>query len=171
MDDSGRVNEAIKEAQQRGIIFDVGHGVGSFTFDVAYKALSQGFYPGNISSDLHFYSIQGPVPDFLNVLTKFLYLGMSLDEVVRLSTETAVQTMGLDGKLGTLEIGAEGDATVMRLEEGQFVLTDSMGVSVESGKRLAHLCTIRGGHVYRPWLGALQTAEPTQNVSWRQILQ
>lgn len=170
LDDSGRVLESIQEAQQRGIIFDVGHGAGSFTFDVAYKALSQGFHPGNISSDLHFYSIQGAVPDFLAVLTKFMYLGMSLDEVVRLTTKTAAETMGLDGKLGTLKVGAEGDATVMRLEEGRFALTDSAGVTVESEQRLAHVCTIRCGQVYRAWLGAPQTVEPVQGISWNQLL-
>ncbi len=153
LDDAGRVIDGIIEAQKRGIIFDIGHGAGSFSFDVAEKALAQGFYPGNISSDLHVYNIEGPVYDQVTTLSKFLHLGMSLDDVIRLSTETTARTMGLGGKLGTLKVGAEGDATILRLNEGQFTLTDSYGATVEARQKLGHETTIKGGRVYKPWLG------------------
>ena len=153
LDDSGRVLEGIREAQARGIVFDIGHGGGSFSFDTAEKALSQGLFPGNISSDLHIYNIEGPVFDQITTLSKFVHLGMSLEEVIRLSTEATAGTMGVSDRLGTLKVGAEGDVTVMRLDEGQFTFTDSLGVSVEGRQRLTHVRTVRGGKIYRPWLG------------------
>ncbi|MDP6301575.1 MAG: amidohydrolase/deacetylase family metallohydrolase, partial [SAR202 cluster bacterium] len=106
LDDSGRILPGIVEAQNRGVVFDIGHGAGSFSFDVAEKALSQGFFPDNISSDLHAFNIEGPVFDQVAVLSKFLWLGMSLDEVIGLSTQATARTMGLDDGLGTLRVGA-----------------------------------------------------------------
>ncbi|MCH8826975.1 MAG: amidohydrolase/deacetylase family metallohydrolase [Chloroflexi bacterium] len=152
LDDSGKVIDGFVEARDRGVIFDIGHGRGSFSFDVAEKALSQGFYPGNISSDLHVYNIEGPVHDQLTTLSKFLHLGLSLEEVIRLSTETTAKAMGLGDRLGTLRAGAEADVTLMRLEEGHFPFEDSLGVKAEGTQRLTHALTIRGGKVYRPWL-------------------
>ena len=154
LDDSGRVIDGIREAQRRGVVLDVGHGAGSFSFDVAEKALSQGLYPGNISSDLHFYNIEGPVFDQVTTLSKFLHLGLPIDEVVRLSTETTARAISTDGRLGTLKVGAEGDLTVLRLDEGRFTMTDSVEVTVESRQRLVHVKTVTGGHIYRPWLGS-----------------
>lgn len=153
LDDAGRVIDGIVESQKRGIIFDIGHGAGSFSFDVAEKALAQGFYPGNISSDLHAYNIEGPVHDQVTTLSKFLHLGLSLDNVIRLSTETTARTMGLANKLGTLKVGAEGDVTILRLDEGRFALTDSYGATVEARQKLGHVNTVKGGRLYRPWLG------------------
>lgn len=152
LDDSGHVLDGIREAQRRGVIFDVGHGRGSFSFDVAEKALSQGFSPGNISSDLHFYNVEGPVFDQVTTLSKFLHLGMPLEEVIRLSTETTARAMGVHGRLGSLKRGVTGDVTLMRLEEGAFRLTDALDVSVTAGRRLTHVATVRGGRLYRPWL-------------------
>ena len=110
--------------------------------------------------DLHFYSIRTTVPDHLSVLSKFMYLGLSLDEVIRLSTESAARILGLGDRLGTLRVGAEGEATVMQLQEGRFTFTDTVGVSVEARQKLAPVHTVRAGRVYRPWLGALQTVGP-----------
>jgi dihydroorotase len=152
LDGSGRVFDGLKEAQRRGVIFDIGHGAGSFSFGVAEKALADGFFPGNISSDLHVYNVEGPVFDQVTTISKFLHLGMSLEDVIRLSTATTAQAMGLGDKLGALKVGAEGDVTLMRLEEGDFTLTDSMKVSVQAKQRLTHVRTIRAGRVYKPWL-------------------
>ena len=151
LDDAGRVLDGIKEAESRGVIFDIGHGQGSFSFDVAEKALAQGFYPGNISSDLHVYNIEGPVFDQVTTLSKFFHLGMSLEEVILRSTSSAATAMGLE-RLGTLKVGAEGDVTIMRLEEGRFTFSDSMGVDCEARQRLTHVRTVRAGKFYRPWL-------------------
>ena len=82
----------------------------------------------------------------------FLHLGLSLYEVVRLSTEATARTMGMADRLGTLKVGAEGDATMLRLDQGRFKLTDSMGVSVQANEALAHVKTVRAGRVHRPYL-------------------
>ena len=152
LDDIGRVKPGIKEAQTRGVVFDVGHGAGSFAFDTAEKALADGFRPDNISSDLHIYNVEGPVHDQVSVLSKFMCLGLSLDDVIRLSTESASKVLGSTDALGTLRVGAEGDVTLMRREEGDFTFTDSVGVSVQGRERLSHVLTVKDGRVYRPWL-------------------
>ena len=151
LDATGRVKDVIKEAEQRGVVFDVGHGAGSFAFETAEKALTDGFPPGNISSDLHVYNVRGPVFDHVSVLSKFLHLGMSLYDVIRLSTETTAAVIGIGEKLGTLKMGAEGDVTLLRQEEGDFTFTDAMGVSVKARQRLSHVLTIRRGRVYEPF--------------------
>ena len=151
LDSSGRVLETLRDAQRRGIVFDIGHGMGSFSFRVAEQALAQDFIPGTISTDLHAYSVEGPVYDQLNVLSKFLHLGLSLEEVIRLSTEAPARVMGLAGRVGTLKAGAEGDAALLRLDEGRFPLTDTMGVTVEARRKLSHVSTVRRGRLYRPY--------------------
>jgi dihydroorotase len=152
LDDAGRVIDRFREDQQRGVIFDIGHGSGSFSFDVAEKAMSQDFFPDNISSDLYNSNVEGPVFDLVTTLSKFLWLGMSLYEVIRLSTETAAQIMGLEGRLGTLKVGAEGDVAILRLDEGKFTLTDANRVSVKACQKLNHVRTVKKGRIYRPWL-------------------
>ena len=152
LDDAGRVIDGVREATERGVVLDIGHGAGAFSFDTAEKALAQGLPPGNISSDLHQGNFDGPVFDQLTVLSKFLWLGMDLDDVIRLSTQTTAEVMGLGDRLGTLRVGAEGDATVMRLDEGRFTLTDSFSRSVTANQKLTHVRTIKAGRVYSPWL-------------------
>lgn len=152
LDDAGKVKDAFPEHQLRGIVFDIGHGAGSFSFEVAEKAMADGFNPGNISSDLHFYNIEGPVFDQVTTISKFMWLGMSLFDVIRLTTSETAKTMGLDDRLGTLKVGAVGDATILRLDEGKFTFTDSYGKSVTSRQKLNHVKTIKDGRVYKPWL-------------------
>jgi dihydroorotase len=88
----------------------------------------------------------------VTTLSKFLWLGMSLYEVIRLSTETAAQIMGLEDRLGTLKVGAEGDVAILRLDEGKFTLTDANRVSVEACQKLNHVRTVKRGRIYRSWL-------------------
>ena len=76
LDDAGNVKDAFREHQRRGIVFDVGHGAGSFSFDVGERAMADGFRPGNISSDLHLYNVEGPVFDQVTTLSKLMWLGM-----------------------------------------------------------------------------------------------
>ena len=157
LDGSGRVLDGIKDAQRRGIIFDIGHGAGSFSFATAEKALADGFEPGCISSDLHIYNIEGPVFDQLTTMSKFLHLGMPLGDVVRLSTQAPAAAMGLSESLGTLKRGAAADVTIVSMDEGRYDLTDSEGVTVEASRSLKHVRTIRDGRVYRPWSGRSPT--------------
>ena len=165
IDGSGRVREGFKEAASRGVVFDVGHGGGGFSFINAERAMADGLPPGNISTDLHQGSIDGPVYDMTTTMTKFMHLGMSVDEVVRLTTQSTAEIMGMEDRLGTLAVGAEGDAALLRLAEGRFPLVDRMGgsltfhdqkwappVRVEATQRLEHVDTVRGGRLYRPWL-------------------
>ena len=122
----------------------------NFSFDVAEKALSHDFYPNNISSDLHVYNIAGPVFDQISVLSKFIWMGMSVADVIRLSTSSTAQIMGLDERLGTLYVGSEADVTLLRFEEGRFTFVDAFGRSVTSSKKLNHVKTIKGGLIYQP---------------------
>jgi dihydroorotase len=152
LDDVGRLLDGMQGAHERGVNFDVGHGVASFSFRVAEQALGQGFRPDTISSDLHFYNIEGPVYDLLNVLSKFMHLGLPLAEVIRLSTVTPARIMGLSDRLGTLQVGTEGDVALLRLDEGQFTFTDATGASITARQKLSHVRTVSRGRVYRPWL-------------------
>ena len=165
LDKTGEVLDGMKEAQARGVVIDVGHGAGGFSFPAAEKALSQGVYPGTISSDLHIHNIEGPVFDLTTTLSKFIYLGMSLEDVIRCSTEVPAKTMGLSNELGTLKPGSHGDVTIMRMEKGRFTFRDRLskatslgnntwepGTCVEATQRLTHVHTIKNGEVYRPWL-------------------
>jgi dihydroorotase len=179
LDGSGEVIEGMKEAQARGVVIDVGHGAGGFSFRAAETALSEGVMPGTISSDLHIDNIEGPVYDLVTTMTKFMHLGMSLDDVISGCTDAPARTIRREGKLGTLKPGAHGDVTILRLEEGRFTLRDrlstatSLGTtrweapsSVEASKRLAHVRTIKDGRVYRPWLHPTQALHPSPSQRW-----
>ncbi len=150
LDEKDHVLPAVRQAIERGVHLDVGHGRGSFTFDVARKALAQGVRPGTISSDLHHYNVNGPVFDLATTMSKFLYLGLSLDEVVHMTTAAPARAAGREGLLGTPSVGAAGDVTLLRLQEGRFDFEDANGVKVPGTVRLVPVHTIRAGRVYRP---------------------
>lgn len=144
--DAGRLVPGAHEARGRGVRFDVGHGAGSFTWPVAEAALADGFRPDTISSDLHRFNIASPVRDLATTLSKFLLLGLSLDEVVAMATTAPAAALGpAGGGLGTLALGAEADVTVVRLEEGRFALTDSAGTVREARQRLVPIAVARAG--------------------------
>lgn len=153
LDSQGQVLEEAWEGKARGVIFDVGHGGGSFSFQTMESAMDQGFLPDTISSDLHVGNVDGPVYDLVTTLSKFLHLGMPLAEVIRLSTEAPARVIGQAGILGTLQSGAVGDVTILRMDEGNFTLSDSGGRQiVQSTQRLSHVMTVKGGIAYQPWL-------------------
>jgi dihydroorotase len=144
-DDRGRVHAAAVQARARGVLFDIGHGAGSFSFARAEAALADGFRPDTISSDLHRYNVDGPVHDLVTTLSKFLHLGLPLPEVIAMATTAPAAAMGRAGAFGTLAVGAEADIAVLTLEEGRFPLTDSFGASVEARQRLVPAATLRAG--------------------------
>lgn len=152
--DAGRVLPAAIEARERGVIFDVGHGAGSFGFRVAEQALEHGFTPGTISSDVHRYNVRGPVYDLATTLSKFLHLGLSLDEVVALGASRPAAAIGRAGEVGTLRVGAEADIAVMRLEEGRFTLRDARGDEREAARLLVPVVTLRRGRRHEARYGA-----------------
>ena len=147
-DDKRRIRPAIWGAVERGVIFDLGHGAGSFNWGVAEAALAQGFLPQTISSDLHHYNVNGPVYDLVTTVSKFLYLGLSLDDALSRVTAVPAQVMGMADAIGTLKVGAWGDAVVLAVEEGSFALVDSAGVVRTGRQMLAPKVVIRQGQVY-----------------------
>lgn len=157
--DEGRVVAAAGEARARGVRFDVGHGAGSFTWPIAEAALADGFRPDTISSDLHRFNVAGPVHDLATTLSKFLLLGLSLDEVISLATAAPAAALRRGAELGSLAVGAEADITLLRLEEGRFGLTDSAGTTREARQRLVPAAVIRAG---RQWpITPLVSVPPT----------
>lgn len=147
--DAGRLVPAAREARERGVRFDVGHGAGSFTWPVAEAALADGFRPDTISSDLHRFNIASPVHDLATTLSKFLLLGLSIDDVVAMATTAPAASLGAAGRtLGTMAVGAEADVTVLRLEEGRFTLTDSAGTARDARQRLVPTAVVRAGRAF-----------------------
>ncbi len=144
--DAGRLVPGAREARLRGVRFDVGHGAGSFTWPVAEAALADGFRPDTISSDLHRFNIASPVHDLATTLSKFLLLGLGIDEVIAMATTAPAASLGPAGSaLGTLAIGAEADVAVLRLEDALFPLTDSAGTMREARQRLVPVAVVRTG--------------------------
>ena len=149
LDDDGKVRKSVHEAMARGVVFDVGHGAGSFSWDTVETAMSQGVAPQTISSDLHIYNLNGPVHDLANVVTKFLHLGMSLDDAIAKVTSVPAEVILMSDKIGTLAPGAWGDAIISELREGEFQLMDSRGEARTSRQNFVPVTVVKGGRVYR----------------------
>ena len=149
LDDDGKVRKSVHEAMERGVVFDVGHGAGSFSWDTVETAMSQGVAPQTISSDLHIYNLNGPVYDLANVVTKFLHLGMSLDDAIAKVTSVPAEVILMSDKIGTLAPGAWGDAIISELREGEFQLMDSRGEVRTSRQNFVPVTVVKGGRVYR----------------------
>jgi dihydroorotase len=150
LDGSGKVAPEVLEARERGVLFDVGHGAGSFSFDVMEKCLQQGFLPDTISSDLYSANINGPVYDLLTTLSKFLVLGISLRDVIARATINSSRVFNFGASIGTLKPGAEADVSVLELKEGEFTFTDSDGKSRTGRSKLETVATVKGGKVIEP---------------------
>ena len=146
LDDSGHVNAGMPAGRQRGVIFDVGHGGGSFTWRVAVPAIKEGFRPDSISTDLHISSMNDGMKDMLNVMGKFLAMGMPLDDVVRWSTWNPAREIKHD-ELGHLSLGASADIAVLRLETGRFGFVDMYGARLTGTRKLTCELTLREGKV------------------------
>ena len=144
--ETGKVNPAMWAGRKRGIIFDVGHGAGSFYWYVAVPAYAQRFYPDSISTDLHTASMNSGMKDMLNVMSKFLNLGSSLDEVIRMSTCNSAKEIKRP-QLGNLNPGAEADIAVIRIDRGSFGFVDSAGARNEGDRRMISEMTLRKGAV------------------------
>src|SRR5690606_33375745 len=114
----GRIRTSAGEALERGVLFDVGHGQGSFSFDTMEMAQSQGVLPSTISSDVHAYNVgeEGPVYDLPTTLSKFLYLGLSLEDTVARATQVPASAIRWDADVGTLRPGAEGDVAIFEMQ-------------------------------------------------------
>lgn len=148
----GNVLPEVQEAVRRGVLFDVGHGVGSFSFEVAQIALRQGFSPATISSDLHFYNVHGPVFDLGTTMSKFLLLGLSLQEVLAKTTTVPAGLLGLSDQLGSIREGFLADVAVFAVRSGEFVFEDCMRKTMTGRQRLEPVAVIRGGRIYHSLL-------------------
>lgn len=155
LDRHGKVLPAVWAARERGVLFDVAHGAGSFAFEVAERALDQGFLPDIISSDLHAYNADGPVFDLPTTMAKFQAMGLSFDEVLERCTVAPARVLGDDRK-GSLRVGADGDVVVARRERFDLVLGDASGAIRRHGERLEIDRTIAGGEVLTPVQGPPQ---------------
>ena len=142
----GRLNPALFTGRKRGVIFDVGHGGGSFVWRVAVPAVKEGFLPDSISTDLHTGSMNAGMKDMLNVMSKFLALGLSLDDVILRSTWNPAREIRHE-ELGNLSVGSPADVAVLRLEKGNFGFADMHGARLRGSQKLTCEMTLRDGKI------------------------
>jgi dihydroorotase len=140
----GAIKPAVIEARQRGILFDVGHGMGSFAFKTARAMLAAGFLPDTISSDIHVLNLEGPVFDQTTTLSKFLNLGTPLIDIIRATTANAAAAIRRP-ELGTLRTGSAGDATIFTIGEGRFPFVDSLGEQMIGSRKFNIEGVVLGG--------------------------
>ena len=150
LDDGGTLRPEARKAVEEGILLDVGHGAGSFAFDVAEAALAQETPPGTISSDLHIYNLHGPVYNLLTCVSKFLLLGLSVDDALEKVTAAPARAMGMLGEIGTLQPGTLADLAILELSTGSFTFTDSKKQTRQGEQKLDPISTIRAGRLYDP---------------------
>ncbi len=148
LDNQGNILDAVSEAVKKGVNLDVGHGRGSFSFNVAEKALAQGVSPQTISSDLHHYNVFGPVYNLATTVSKFLYLGLSLNEALSKVTLTPAKLLGIDEELGNLRKGSIADVSIFKLKKGNFSFLDTVGKTVVGNRLLKPAAVVKGGKVY-----------------------
>ena len=146
--DGGVRDEALR-ARERGVLFDIGHGAGSFGFHACRGLLAAGFHPDAISSDVHVLNIDGPAFDLLMTMSKFLVLGMDLNALIAAVTEAPARAIRRPS-LGTLAIGSEGDATILDIEQGAFEFQDTQGETLTADRRFRLQGMVVGG---RWWTG------------------
>jgi dihydroorotase len=137
-------SKALIDARKRGVIFDVGHGGGSFLWRLAVPMVKAGFVPDSISTDLHIGSMNSGMKDMLNVMSKFLVMGMPLDEVILRSTWNPAREIQHE-ELGHLTVGAIADVAVLRIEKGNFGFVDSNGARLRGSQKLLCELTIKNG--------------------------
>ena len=145
----GSVKPAVLAARKRGVLFDIGHGMGSFSFKTARAMLANGFAPDTISSDVHALCINGPAFDQVTTMSKFLCLGMSLRDVVKASTETAAFALKRP-ELGSLKPGSVGDATILSVDEGPYDYVDVTGEHLIGNAKINARGTVIGGRWWHP---------------------
>jgi dihydroorotase len=144
--EAGHVNPGMVEGRQRGVLFEVGHGGGSFAWYVAVPAIKEGFLPDAISTDLHIGSMNAGMKDQLNVMSKFLALGLSLEDVIAKSTLNPARMVKRED-LGHLSVGAPADVAVLSLQTGRFGFVDSFGGRLRADKKLVCEMTLRDGRI------------------------
>lgn len=143
---TGKVKPFVFEAQKKGVVFDVGHGGGAFTFAQAIPALEQGFMPNSISSDWNKNSMNGAMKDLPNVMSKFLAMGLDLKTVIRLTTMNPAKEIQRED-LGNLSVGGDADVAVFNLRKGNFGFEDVRRFRIMGTQKLETELTIRAGNI------------------------
>jgi dihydroorotase len=136
LDADGKVRASVREARERGVLFDVGHGLGSFNFAATKKALDAGFVADTISTDLYNLNINGPVYDMPTTMSKLLYLGMSFEDILSRTTVAPARIVNRVPHLGELAVGAPADIALLAIEDGSFPLVDSQKNTVTARRRI-----------------------------------
>ena len=149
LDPEGRLYPEVTRARARGVVFDVGHGAGSFAYRVARAAITQGFPPDTVSSDLHAHNVAGPVYDQATTLSKLLHCGMSLAEVIRSATAAPAAAIRRASEIGSLAPGCEADLTGFELRIGEWALPDGAGATEVVETLVVPRLVVRAGHAYR----------------------
>jgi dihydroorotase len=149
MDRDGRVKREVLEAREHGVIFDIGHGKGSFGWKTARAMLAAGFAPDTISSDVHALCINGPAYDLVTTMSKFLLLGMDLPSVVAAATEAPARALRRP-ELGSLRPGSVGDASILTIAQGDFPFEDVLGETVTGGERIVAEAVVVNGRWWHP---------------------
>lgn len=152
LDEEGRVKKCVWEARERGVIFDMGHGINSFTFDTAEKAMDQGFQLDSISTDLHVSDVNGPVYDMPTTLSKFLSLGVDILDALRMVTLNPVKLLHLTDKSTRITAGERADFTAFKVEKGEFSYTDCEKQELIGKQRIISYFTCVGTKIYTPRL-------------------
>ena len=145
----GKVKRAVIEARERGVLFDIGHGKGSFAFKTARAMLANGFLPDTISSDVHALCINGPAFDQVTTMSKFLCLGMPLPDIIAASTANAAFAVKRP-ELGSLKPGSVGDATILSVKNGRFDYVDVVGEHLEGDRRITSEGVVIAGRWWHP---------------------
>jgi len=146
LDAQGKVRDYLREGRKRGVLFDVGHGGGSFAFRLAAPAMKQDFWPDSISTDLHISSMNAGMKDMTNVMSKFLVLGMPIEEVITRSTWHPARQIKRE-ELGNLTVGAIADVAVLSVLTGKFGYTDVYGARLRGDKKIVAELTLRDGRI------------------------
>jgi len=145
----GTVKQAVIEARRRGVLFDIGHGKGSFAFKTARAMLANGFLPDTISSDVHALCINGPAFDQVTTMSKFLCLGVPLADVIAASTVNAALALKRP-ELGSLKPGSVGDATILSVKDGRFDYVDVVGEHLTGDRRIVSEGVVIAGQWWHP---------------------
>ena len=141
---NGKVLPEVLEARERGVIFDIGHGKGSFSFKVAKLMLENNFQPDVISSDVHKLCINGPAFDQLTTLSKFLVLGVPFYDVIEQSTVNAAKALNRP-ELGTFKVGSVGDVSLLRIDTGSYDYIDVLGETLAGDRKIEHAGVVHNG--------------------------
>ena len=143
---TGKIKSFFTDAQKRGVIFDVGHGGGAFKYANALPAIKQGFVPHTLSSDLHSSSMNSGMKDMSNLMSKFMAMGLSLQDVIQKSTWNPANVIKRP-ELGNLSVGSVADVAVFRVMNGDFGFLDTGKTKITGNQKLLAELTIRAGRV------------------------